>query len=87
MLFGILKDGRFEYGLKGRNKKEFNAIFGSVPRIKEAIERNEPIFIPEGEKDVNTLVKKGYTAFSCGGLMIGIRTYQNCVRVLKCHSG
>lgn len=67
MLFGILKDGRFEYGLKGRNKKEFNAIFGSVPRIKEAIERNEPIFIPEGEKDVNTLVKKGYTAFSCGG--------------------
>ena len=67
MLFGILKDGRFEYGLKGRNKKEFSAIFGSVPRIKEAIERNEPIFIPEGEKDVNTLVKKGYTAFSCGG--------------------
>lgn len=67
MLFGILKDGRFEYGLKGRNKKEFNAIFGSVPRIKEAIERNEPIFIPEGEKDVNTLTKKGYTAFSCGG--------------------
>ena len=59
MLFGMLKDGRFEYGLKGRNKKEFNAIFGSVPRIKEAIERNEPIFIPEGEKDVNTLVKKG----------------------------
>lgn len=67
MLFGMLKDGRFEYGLKGRSKKEFNAIFGSVPRIKEAIERNEPIFIPEGEKDVNTLIKKGYVAFSCGG--------------------
>lgn len=47
MLFGMLKDERFEYGLKGRNKKEFNAIFGSIPRIKEAIERNEPIFIPE----------------------------------------
>lgn len=67
MLFGMLKDGRFEYGLKGRSKKEFNAIFGSIPRIKEAIERNEPIFIPEGEKDVNTLIKKGYAAFSCGG--------------------
>lgn len=67
MLFGMLKDGRFEYGLKGRSKKEFNAIFGSVPRIKEAIERKEPIFIPEGEKDVNTLIKKGYVAFSCGG--------------------
>lgn len=67
MLFGMLKDERFEYGLKGRSKKEFNAIFGSIPRIKEAIERNEPIFIPEGEKDVNTLIKKGYAAFSCGG--------------------
>ena len=58
MLFGMLKDERFEYGLKGRSKKEFNAIFGSIPRIKEAIERNEPIFISEGEKDVNTLLKK-----------------------------
>ena len=67
MLFGMLKDERFEYGLKGRSKKEFNAIFGSIPRIKEAIERNEPIFISEGEKDVNTLIKKGYAAFSCGG--------------------
>lgn len=67
MLSGMLKDERFEYGLKGRSKKEFNAIFGSIPRIKEAIERNEPIFIPEGEKDVNTLIKKGYAAFSCGG--------------------
>lgn len=67
MLFGMLKDERFEYGLKGRSKKEFNAIFGSIPRIKEAIERNELIFISEGEKDVNTLIKKGYAAFSCGG--------------------
>ena len=67
MLFGMLNDERFEYGLKGRSKKEFNAIFGSIPRIKEAIERNEPIFIPKGEKDVNTLIKKGYAAFSCGG--------------------
>ena len=63
----MLKDERFEYGLKGRSKKELNAIFGSIPRIKEAIERNEPIFISEGEKDVNTLIKKGYAAFSCGG--------------------
>ena len=31
------------------------------------MERKEPVFIPEGEKDVNTLVKKGYAAFSCGG--------------------
>ena len=60
MLFGMLKDERFEYDLKGRSKKEFNAIFGSIPRIKEAIERNEPIFISEGEKE-------GYAAFSCGG--------------------
>lgn len=67
MLFGILSNERFAYGLNGKNKKAFNAIYGSIPSIKRAIERKEPVFIPEGEKDVNTLVKKGYAAFSCGG--------------------
>lgn len=67
MLFGILSNERFAYGLNGKNKKTFNAVYGSISSIKRAIERKEPVFIPEGEKDVNTLVKKGYTAFSCGG--------------------
>lgn len=67
MLFGILSNERFAYGLNGKNKKTFNAVYGSIPSIKRAIERKEPVFIPEGEKDVNTLVKKGYAAFSCGG--------------------
>ena len=67
MLFGILSNERFAYGLNGKNKKTFNAVYGSISSIKRAIERKEPVFIPEGEKDVNTLVKKGYAAFSCGG--------------------
>lgn len=67
MLFGILSNERFAYGLNGKNKKMFNAVYGSISSIKRAIERKEPVFIPEGEKDVNTLVKKGYAAFSCGG--------------------
>ncbi len=41
------------------------------------------IFIPEGEKDVNTLIKKGYAAFSCGGANDWIRMYQNFAMVLK----
>jgi len=28
----------------------------------------KPIFIPEGEKDADTLTRKGYTAFSYGGV-------------------
>ena len=67
MLFGILSNERFAYGLNGKNKKTFNAVYGSISSIKRAFERKEPVFIPEGEKDVNTLVKKGYAAFSCGG--------------------
>lgn len=67
MFFGILSNERFAYGLKGKNKKTFNAVYGSISSIKRAMERKEPVFIPEGEKDVNTLVKKGYAAFSCGG--------------------
>lgn len=67
MLFGILSNEHFTYGLNGKNKKTFNAVYGSIPSIKRAIERKEPVFVPEGEKDVNTLVKKGYAAFSCGG--------------------
>ena len=67
MLFGILENNRFTYGLKGQNRKELKAIYGSLEAIRKAIKEGRPIFIPEGEKDVNTLVKKGYAAFSCGG--------------------
>lgn len=69
MLFGILENNRFTYGLKGQNRKELKAIYGSPEAIKKAIRENKPVFIVEGEKDTNTLNRQGYTAtFTFGGV-------------------
>lgn len=66
--FGIVgEDGRFIWGLRGKSKKDFRAIYGNISDIKEAITHRKAIFIPEGEKDVDTLTKRGYTAFTYGG--------------------
>ena len=43
------------------------AVYGDLRAIKNAIQKNIPIFIPEGEKDVNTLTEQGYIAFTYGG--------------------
>ena len=68
MLFGILENNRFTYGLKGQSRKQLKAIYGSLEAIKKAIRENKPVFIVEGEKDVCTLGKQGYTAFTYGGV-------------------
>ena len=68
MLYGILENERFTYGLRGRTRKESKAVYGSVQAINKAVSEGKPIFIPEGEKDVDTLIKHGYTAFSYGGV-------------------
>lgn len=69
MLYGILENNRFSYGLKGQNRKELKAIYGSPEAIKKAIRENKPVFIVEGEKDTNTLNRQGYTAtFTFGGV-------------------
>ncbi|MBD5521222.1 MAG: hypothetical protein HDR03_08395 [Lachnospiraceae bacterium] len=68
MLYGILENERFTYGLRGQTRKELKAVYGSVQAINKAISEGKPIFIPEGEKDVDTLIKHGYTAFSYGGV-------------------
>lgn len=68
MLYGILENERFTYGLRGRTRKELKAVYGSVQAINKAVSEGKPIFIPEGEKDVDTLIKHGYTAFSYGGV-------------------
>ena len=58
---------RFIKGL-GRNnpKKSFKAIYGDIQAINKAIIENKPIFIVEGEKDVDTLTQYGYIAFTYG---------------------
>lgn len=68
MLFGILDDNHFTYGLKGQSRKQLKAIYGSLESIKKAIRENKPVFIVEGEKDADTLNRQGYTAFTYGGV-------------------
>lgn len=69
ILYGILNNDRFTYGLpRNTPRKSFKAIYGSVAAINRAIEAGKTVFIPEGEKDVNTLSKQGYTAFTYGGV-------------------
>lgn len=67
MLYGILENERFTYGLKGKSRKELKAIYGNVQAIHKAITEGKPVFIPEGGKDVDILTKQGYTSFTYGG--------------------
>ncbi len=70
MIYGTLASERFTYGLGGRTRKELCAVYApdGVQAINKAISEGKPIFIPEGEKDTDTLAKQGYTAFSYGGV-------------------
>ena len=61
-----MKDDRFSYGLKGVNRKSLQAIYGNIKDITKAIAEERHIFIAEGEKDIDSLVKQGYTAFTYG---------------------
>lgn len=68
LLYGIVENNRFSYGLKGQNRKELKAIYGSLEAIRKAITEDKPIFIVEDEKDVCTLERQGYTSFTYGGV-------------------
>lgn len=70
MLYGILENERFTYGLRGKTRKELRAVYApdGIQAINKAISEGKPIFIPEGEKDADTLTKQGYMAFSYGGV-------------------
>lgn len=67
LIYGMLNDDYIKCKLEKKAKDTF-AIYGSsVFAIQEAIDCQETIFYVEGEKDVNTLMKKGYIAVTCGG--------------------
>lgn len=70
ILYGVLQNERFTYGLQGRNRRELKAIYApdGVQAINKAISESKPIFIPEGEKDADILKSKGYTAVTYGGV-------------------
>lgn len=67
IIYGKLQNNRFTYGLHGVGRKSYKAIYGSLQAINKTITEDKPIFIPEGEKDVDTLTKQGYTAWTYGG--------------------
>lgn len=69
ILYGKLDNNRFTYGLgHDVGRKSYKAIYGSLKAINKAIKENELIFIVEGEKDVDTMTKQGYIAFTYGGV-------------------
>lgn len=68
LIYGRFNGDCFILGLQGKKAKDILAIYGSsVFAIQKAIDHQETIFYVEGEKDVNTLMKRGYTVFTCGG--------------------
>jgi P4 family phage/plasmid primase-like protien len=68
IIYGMLKDDRFTYGLgHDKPRKAYKAIYGSIQALNKAISEGRAVFIPEGEKDTDTLTKQGYTAFTYGG--------------------
>ena len=68
-MYGRMENDRFIYGLpRDTPRKSYKAIYGSLQAINKAIAENRPIFIPEGEKDVDMLIKQGYAAFTYGGV-------------------
>lgn len=67
ILYGILENDRFTYGLpRSTPRKSLKAIYGNIKAIEKAIAEDKPIFIPEGEKDTDTLTKQGYVSFTYG---------------------
>ena len=61
-------DSSWKTYVEEREKKKIEAVYGNLQTINQTISEGKPIFIPEGEKDVDTLVKQGYTAFTYGGV-------------------
>lgn len=69
ILYGILENERFSYGLpRSKPRKSYRAIYGDLNAIQKAVQCGKPVFIPEGEKDVDTLTKHGFVAFTYGGV-------------------
>lgn len=67
MIYGVLCNARFTYGLMGKHRKDLKSVYGNLKGLNKAIAENRPVFIPEGEKDVDTLTKRDYTALTYGG--------------------
>lgn len=68
ILYGRIENNRFIYGLpRNTPRKSLKAVYGNLKALNKAITEGRAIFIPEGEKDVDSLTKQGYAAFTYGG--------------------
>jgi len=68
IIYGRLENDKFRYGLsRNKPRKAYRAIYGNIQNIYRAIQENRPVYITEGEKDTDTMTKKGYTTFTYGG--------------------
>ena len=63
IIYGTIKNGEFTKGIGNISKTLYN-----LEKTKKAIQNGYPVFIVEGEKDVDTLATIGYTAVTAGGV-------------------
>lgn len=66
-LIGIFNGSKINLNLNGVSQKDFLGIYGQQENFKKCITEGKTVFYAEGEKDIDTLQKKGYAAVTCGG--------------------
>lgn len=66
-LIGIFNGSKISLNLNGVSQKDFLGIYGQQENFKKCITEGKTVFYAEGEKDIDTLQKKGYAAVTCGG--------------------
>lgn len=67
-IYGVMDGDRFRYGLGGKKRETIPAVYcKSIAAVKAAIEKGDPIYYCEGEKDVNTVNYRNKTSVTCGG--------------------
>lgn len=68
MIYGILENDRFTYGLQGKSRKDLKGLYKNAQSVRDAISAGERVFYCEGEKDVNAMISHGFTAITAGGV-------------------
>lgn len=78
MILGTMQGDFFKYGLKqfgGRKNLYAMYVPKGLDALNKAIADGETVFLPEGEKDADTLTAKGYTAVAVGGVSDWQKSY------------
>lgn len=65
---GTLQDSRFRYGLPKPRRELPAAVYGDLKALRQAISEDRPVFYVEGERDVQTMTKRGYAAITAGSV-------------------